>query len=145
VRFKPGSSAWIEDPGYFGATAAFRNAGAKIIPVAVDEYGLDVFAGRKLSAEAKAVYVTPGHQFPLGMSMSVERRLSLLNWAWRAGAFVIEDDYDSEYRFEGRPLPALQGLDKRGSVIFLGSFSKVLSPALRLGYMVLPSRLLDRC
>lgn len=143
VLVKTGSSVWIEDPGYFGATAAFRNAGAKIIPVPVDGHGLDVFAGRKLSAGAMAAYVTPAHQFPLGMSMPVERRLSLLSWAYEANAFVIEDDYDSEYRFEGRPLPALQGLDKRGSVIFLGSFSKVLFPALRLGYMVLPARLLD--
>src|SRR5262249_984903 len=143
VLLKPGSSVWVEDPGYFGATAVFRNAGAKIIPVPVDQHGLDVFAGRRLAPRAKAAYVTPGHQFPLGMSMPVERRLSLLSWAAEVGAFVIEDDYDSEYRFEGRPIPALQGLDKRGSVIFLGSFSKVLFPALRLGYVALPSRLLD--
>lgn len=143
VLVKPGNSVWIEDPGYFGATAAFRSAGAKIIPVPVDGHGLDVFAGRKLSARAMAAYVTPAHQFPLGMSMPVERRLSLLSWAYEVNAFVIEDDYDSEYRFEGRPLPALQGLDKRGSVIFLGSFSKVLFPALRLGYVVLPACLLD--
>lgn len=143
VLVKPGTPIWIEDPGYFGATAAFRNAGARTIPVSVDDYGLDISAARKLSASAKAAYVTPSHQFPLGMSMPVERRLSLLSWADEAGAFVIEDDYDSEYRFEGRPIPALQGLDKRGSVIFLGSFSKVLFPSLRLGYMVLPSRLLD--
>jgi GntR family transcriptional regulator / MocR family aminotransferase len=140
---KPGSSVWIEDPGYFGATAAFRYAGAKIIPVPLDDHGLDIFAARKLLARPKAAYVTPSHQFPLGMSMSVERRLSLLSWASEVGAFVIEDDYDSEYRFEGRPIPALQGLDKKGSVIFLGSFNKVLFPALRLGYMVLPARLLD--
>jgi len=139
---KPGDSVWVEDPGYFGATAAFRNAGAKIIPVPVDDHGLDIFVGRKLSARAKAAYVTPGHQFPLGMSMTAERRLSLLSWAYEASAVVVEDEYDSEYRFEGRPIPALQGLDKRGSVIFLGSFSKVLFPALRLGYVVLPSRLL---
>jgi GntR family transcriptional regulator/MocR family aminotransferase len=143
VLIKPGNSVFVEDPGYFGATAAFRNVGAKIIPVPVDEHGLDILAARKLSPRAKAAYVTPGHQFPLGMSMPVERRLSLLSWAAEAGAFIIEDDYDSEYRFEGRPIPALQGLDKRGSVIFLGSFSKVLFPALRLGYLVLPSRLLD--
>lgn len=140
---KPASPVWIEDPGYFGAIAAFRNAGAKIIPVPVDGHGLDVFAARKLSPRAIAAYATPAHQFPLGMSMPVERRLSLLRWAYEANAFVIEDDYDSEYRFEGRPIPALQGLDKRGSVIFLGSFSKVLFPALRLGYVVLPIRLLD--
>jgi GntR family transcriptional regulator / MocR family aminotransferase len=140
---KPGCSVWIEDPGYFGAIAAFRNARAKIIPVPVDGHGLDVFAGQKLSARAMAAYVTPAHQFPLGMSMPVERRLSLLSWAYETNALVIEDDYDSEYRFEGRPLPALQGLDKRGSVIFLGSFSKVLFPALRLGYVALPTRVLD--
>jgi GntR family transcriptional regulator / MocR family aminotransferase len=143
VLVKAGSPVWIEDPGYFGATAAFRNAGARIIPVPVDGDGLDVVAGRRLAANARAAYVTPGHQFPLGVSMSVERRLSLLDWASEAHAFVIEDDYDSEYRFEGRPLPALQGLDKRGSVIFLGSFSKVLFPALRLGYVVSPPSLLD--
>lgn len=143
VLVKPGDSVWIEDPGYFGATAAFRNAGAKIIPVPVDDRDLDISLGRKLAARAKAAYVTPGHQFPLGMSMTAERRLSLLSWAYEANAIVIEDDYDSEYRFEGRPIPALQGLDKRGSVIFLGSFSKVLFPALRLGYVVLPSRLVD--
>jgi GntR family transcriptional regulator / MocR family aminotransferase len=143
VLVKPGSSVWIEDPGYFGATGAFRNAGANIIPVPVDDHGLDIIAAQKLCTRVNAAYVTPSHQFPLGMSMPVERRLSLLNWASEAGAFVIEDDYDSEYRFEGRPIPALQGLDKKGSVIFLGSFSKVLFPALRLGYVVLPSRLLD--
>lgn len=143
VLAEPDDSVWIEDPGYFGAAAAFRNAGAKIIPVPVDDDGLDICAARKLSANAKAAYVTPGHQFPLGMSMSAKRRLSLLSWAYEAGAFVIEDDYDSEYRFEGRPIPALQGLDKRNSVIFLGSFSKVLFPALRLGYMVLPLPLLN--
>jgi len=140
---KPGSSVWIEDPGYFGATAAFRNAGAKIIPVPLDDQGLNIVTARRLSGGAKAAYVTPTHQFPLGMSMPVERRLSLLSWAYEAGAFVIEDDYDSEYRFEGRPIPALQGLDKKGSVIFLGSFNKVLFPGLRLGYIVLPARVLD--
>lgn len=143
VLAEPGGSVWIEDPGYFGATTAFRNAGAKIIPVPVDEHGLDVFLGRQLCPRAKAAYVTPGHQFPLGMSMPVERRLSLLSWACEASAFVVEDDYDSEYRFEGCPIPSLQGLDKRSTVIFLGSFSKVLFPGLRLGYVILPSRLLD--
>jgi GntR family transcriptional regulator / MocR family aminotransferase len=141
---KHGDPAWMEDPGYFGAATAFRNAGARIIPVPVDEQGLVVSRGKQLLDRAKAAYVTPAHQFPLGVTMSLERRLAVLEWALRAGAFVIEDDYDSEYRFEGTPVPALQGLDKSGSVIFLGSFSKVLFPSLRLGYMVLPPALLDR-
>jgi GntR family transcriptional regulator/MocR family aminotransferase len=134
---------WMEDPGYFGATIAFDNVGAKIIPVPVDEQGLCVSAGMKLDAQAKGVYVTPAHQFPLGMIMSLERRMAVLNWASRAGAFVIEDDYDSEYRFEGRPVPALQSLDPGSNVIVIGSFSKLLFPSLRIGYVVLPPPLVD--
>jgi GntR family transcriptional regulator/MocR family aminotransferase len=97
----------------------------------------------KLDAQAKGVYVTPAHQFPLGMTMSLERRMAVLNWASRAGAFVIEDDYDSEYRFEGRPVPALQSLDRGSNVVLIGSFSKLLFPSLRLGYVVLPPSLVD--
>lgn len=134
---------WMEDPGYFGAVSVFRQAGATIIPVPVDEYGLAVSRGEELCKYAKAAYLTPAHQFPLGVTMPVERRLALLKWARETGAFLIEDDYDSEYRFEGRPIPALQGLDKQGSVVFLGSFNKVLFPALRLGYLVAPPVLLD--
>ena len=111
VLLKPGDAVWMEDPGYFGAAMAFRNAGANIIPVPVDSQGLSVQEGLNRCSRAKAVYLTPAHQFPLGMTMSVERRLSILDWAARAGAVIIEDDYDSEYRFEGRPVPALQGLD----------------------------------
>jgi len=143
LLIKPGEAVWVEDPGYFGAIAAFRQAGAKIIPVPVDEGGLSVSQGEKLCTPAKAAYLTPAHQFPLGMAMPVERRIAVLKWARETGAFLIEDDYDSEYRFEGRPMPALQGLDKAGSVIFLGSFNKVLFPSLRLGYLVLPPALLD--
>jgi GntR family transcriptional regulator / MocR family aminotransferase len=134
---------WMEDPGYFGASVAFGNVGARIIPVPVDEEGLSVSAGRKLCPHAKGVYVTPAHQFPLGVTMSLERRMAILNWASRSGAFVIEDDYDSEYRFEGQPVPALQSLDNHSSVIFIGSFSKTLFPSLRLGYVVLPPSLAD--
>ena len=134
---------WMEDPGYFGATIAFANAGAKMIPVPVDEHGLCVSAGVKMCAEARGVYLTPAHQFPLGMTMSLERRMAVLKWASRAGAFVIEDDYDSEYRFEGRPVPALQSLDRSSSVIFIGSFNKLLFPSLRLGYVILPQSLID--
>jgi GntR family transcriptional regulator/MocR family aminotransferase len=140
---KPGDSVWMEDPGYFGARAAFRNAGARIIPVPVDEHGLAVSTGMQLCSQAKAAYLTPAHQFPLGMTMPLDRRLALLDWAQKAGAFLIEDDYDSEYRFQGSPVPALQGLDRSGTVILLGSFNKILFPSLRLGYVVLPNALVD--
>jgi GntR family transcriptional regulator/MocR family aminotransferase len=134
---------WMEDPGYFGASIAFGNVGAKMIAVPVDEEGLSVSAGMRLCPHAKGVYLTPAHQFPLGVTMSLERRMAILNWASRSGAFVIEDDYDSEYRFEGQPVPALQSLDNHSSVIFIGSFSKTLFPSLRLGYVVLPPALAD--
>src|SRR5581483_178666 len=140
---KKGDRIWMEDPGYFGARIAFENAGARIVPVPVDDEGLSVSAGIRTSPAAKGAYVTPAHQFPMGVTTSLERRLALLSWAARTGAFVIEDDYDSEYRFEGQPVPALQSLDKHSSVIFVGSFSKTLFPALRLGYVVLPAPLVD--
>ncbi|HLY18012.1 MAG TPA: PLP-dependent aminotransferase family protein [Bryobacteraceae bacterium] len=143
LLLKPGDAVWLEDPGYFGAATAFRNAGARIIPVPVDERGLSLTQGKRLCAVPKTAYVTPAHQFPLGMTMPLERRLSLLAWARAAGAFLIEDDYDSEYRFEGRPVPTLQGLDESGSVILVGSFNKLLFPALRIGYVVAPPALLD--
>ncbi|HKV41784.1 MAG TPA: PLP-dependent aminotransferase family protein [Blastocatellia bacterium] len=140
---KPGAPVWIEDPGYFGAATALQNAGAKIIPVPVDEHGLSVAKGRQLQPLARCVYLTPAHQFPLGSTMSLERRLAVLAWAREAGAFIIEDDYDSEYRFEGLPVPALQGLDKCGSVILVGSFNKLMFPSIRLGYIVAPLALVD--
>jgi len=143
VLLKHGEPVWMEDPGYFGASIAFDTVGAKIIPVPVDEQGLDVGAGIKICQRAKGAYVTPGHQFPLGTTMSLERRMALLDWAARAGAFVIEDDYDSEYRFEGTPVPALQSLDENSNVIMVGSFSKLLFPSLRIGYVVLPAPLVD--
>ena len=133
----------MEDPGYFGALLAFRSAGARIIPVPVDDQGLSVSAGRSLCARAKAVYLTPAHQFPLGMTMSLDRRLALLDWAGRTGAVVIEDDYDSEVRFESCPVPALQGLDSNCNVALVGTFNKVLFPWLRLGYIVLPPALVE--
>ena len=143
LLIKPGDAVWVEDPGYFGAIAAFRQAGARIIPVPVDEAGLSVSQGKKLYNLAKAAYLTPAHQFPLGMAMPMERRMAVLKWAQEKGAFLVEDDYDSEYRFDSRPMPALQGLDKAGSVTFLGSFNKVLFPSLRLGYLVTPQWLLE--
>jgi GntR family transcriptional regulator/MocR family aminotransferase len=135
----PGDAAWIEDPGYMGARAALKGAGARLIPVPIDEEGLDVSAGESLCSDARLVYVSPSHQYPLGVTMSLQRRLSLLEWASRRGAWILEDDYDSEYRYTGRPVSALQGLDQEGRVIYIGTFSKALFPALRLGYMVVPT------
>jgi GntR family transcriptional regulator/MocR family aminotransferase len=143
VLLKPGDSVWMEDPGYFGAVTAFHNAGVKIVPVPIDEQGISVEAGKRHAPRAKGVYVTPAHQFPLGVMMSLERRLAVLSWALKTGAFVIEDDYDGEYRLEGHPVSALQNFDKNESVILVGSFNKLLFSSLRVGYMVLPKRLTD--
>jgi GntR family transcriptional regulator / MocR family aminotransferase len=143
LLLKPGDPVWMEDPGYFGASIAFERVGAKIIPVPVDEEGLSVASGIKACANAKGVFLTPAHQFPLGMVMSLRRRIEVLEWAARVGSFIIEDDYDSEYQFNGQPAPALQGLDRNGSVIFIGTFTKLLFPSLRLGYIVLPPSLAE--
>jgi GntR family transcriptional regulator / MocR family aminotransferase len=144
LLLKPADAVWMEDPGYFGATMAFQNAGAKIVPIPVDAQGLVVTLGERAAGHAKCVYVTPSHQFPLGSTMSGQRRLELLSWAAETGAYIIEDDYDSEYRFEGPPVPALQGLDRNGRVILIGTFNKLLFPTIRLGYVVLPPTLVDR-
>lgn len=143
LLLEPGHPVWLEDPGYFGASIAVERCGAKVIPVPVDEQGLSVAAGMKACAHARGVFVTPAHQFPLGMTMSVERRMELLKWAARTGAFVIEDDYDSEFQFDGLPAPALQSLDRHSSVVFVGTFNKLLFTSLRLGYIVLPLSLVD--
>src|SRR6266508_214651 len=143
VLLDEGDPAWIEDPGYLGARGALIGAGARIVPVPVDHEGLDVTAGAARCPDARLAYVSPSHQYPLGVTMSLARRLALLEWAARAGAWVLEDDYDSEYRYAGRPLAALQGLDRHRRVIYIGTFSKVLFPALRLGYMVVPLDLVD--
>ena len=133
----PGDRVAMEDPGYRGAAAIFESVGAKISAVPLDEQGITVPRAR----DARLVYVTPAHQFPLGMTMSLARRLELLEWARTSGALVFEDDYDSEYRYSGRPVPSLQGLDAGGQVLFFGTFNKVLFPSLRLGYLVIPSDL----
>jgi GntR family transcriptional regulator/MocR family aminotransferase len=133
----PGDSVCLEEPGYTGAAMAFEALGAKVLPVPVDDEGMRLPGARK----AKLIYVTPGHQFPLGMTMSLARRLQLLDWARRTPALIFEDDYDSEFRYAGRPVPALQGLDRQRLVLFAGTFSKVLFPGLRIGYLVLPSDL----
>src|SRR6266849_9055907 len=142
VLLDPGDSAWVEDPGYSGARGALLAAGAQPVAVPVDEEGLDVDAGRQLSPEARLAIVTPSHQFPTGVTMSLSRRLALLEWSRETHAWIVEDDYDSEYRFSGRPLEALQGLDRAGRVLYIGTFSKVLFPSLRLGYLVAPPELL---
>ena len=140
----PGSSVWIEDPGYSFARDAFAMTGCRLVPVPVDKEGLDVAAGIKRCRKARAAFVTPSHQFPLGVTMSASRRLKLLDWAQNTGSWIIEDDYDSEYRYENSPIPALQGLDASARGIFIGTFSKVLFPSLRLGYVVVPLDLVDR-
>ncbi|MCR9140752.1 MAG: PLP-dependent aminotransferase family protein [bacterium] len=147
----PGDQAFVEDPGYLGARGAFAAAGAKIVGVPVHgKDGLDIRALSKVAGSRGKtkrrglIYVTPSHQFPLGMTMSLTRRLELLEVARESGLTIIEDDYDSEYRYDGRPISAMQGLDESGrSVVYLGTFSKVLAPGLRLGYLVLPPQLVD--
>jgi GntR family transcriptional regulator/MocR family aminotransferase len=143
VLTDPGDVVWIEDPGYMGARASLEAAGACVVPVPVDADGIDVGRGVASAPDARLAYVTPSHQFPLGVTMSLARRLALLEWASTAGAWIIEDDYDSEYRYEGRPLASLQGLDGDDRVIYVGTFSKVMFPALRLGYLIVPPDLVD--
>jgi GntR family transcriptional regulator/MocR family aminotransferase len=138
----PGDRVCMEDPGYPGAAIAFKAVGAKVSAARVDEQGMEL--REPVLRGARLVYVTPGHQFPLGITMSLPRRLELLEWARKSGALILEDDYDSEYRYSGRPVPAMQGLDRNGLVLFAGSFSKVLFPSLRLGYLVIPADLLDK-
>jgi GntR family transcriptional regulator/MocR family aminotransferase len=142
--FQPGDPVWLEDPGYFIVRRALEAIGADIVGVPVDAEGLDVAAGIARAPRARFAYVTPSHQAPLGVSLSLARRTALLSWAARADAWIIEDDYDSEFRYRSRPLPALKSLDRAGRVIYVGSFSKVLFPGLRLGYMVVPESQIDR-
>ena len=137
----PGDTAWIEEPGYAGARAALLGAGARLEPVPVDADGLDVAQGEARCPGARLAYITPSCQYPLGATLSLERRLLLLDWAERAGAFVIEDDYDSEYRYRGRPIAAVQGIDSNGRVAYVGTFSKTMFPGLRVGYVIAPEGL----
>jgi GntR family transcriptional regulator/MocR family aminotransferase len=139
--FRHGDRVAIEEPGYPGAHAAIRASGAALVPVPVDDEGIDVDALSALRTRISAIYVTPSHQYPLGASMSAARRLALLEWAARREVWILEDDYDSEYRYVSRPLGALQGLDTRDRVVYIGTFSKVLFPALRVGYIVVPRAL----
>lgn len=144
VLLNPGDKVWIEEPGYWLARHVFVMAGCHLVPVPVDAEGLQVSAGIERSRKARAAFVTPSHQFPLGVTMSASRRLQLLDWAHGSGSWIIEDDYDNEYRYEGMPIASLQGLDRNSRVIYIGTFSKTLFPSLRLGYIVIPTDLVDR-
>ncbi len=133
-----GDEFWFEDPGYILARPFLQNAGVKLMPIPVDENGVMVEEGKRLSPYARFAMVTPSHQSPLGVTLSLERRMALLEWASSVGSWIIEDDYDSEFRYQGRPLPALKSLDRNDRVIYAGTFSKVMFPGLRLAYVVAP-------
>jgi GntR family transcriptional regulator/MocR family aminotransferase len=143
VLFGRGDLVAMEEPGYPGAHSAFAAGGVDLAPVRVDDEGIDVAALDAIGSRVRAVYVTPSHQYPLGTSMSAARRMALLDWAARRNAWLIEDDYDSEYRYVSRPLGALQGMSETGRVVYIGTFSKVLFPGLRVGYVVTPPALWD--
>jgi GntR family transcriptional regulator/MocR family aminotransferase len=143
VLLDPGSRVWVEEPCYRLARDVFVLNGCHLVPVPVDQEGMDVAAGIKRWRKARAAFVTPSHQFPLGVTLSASRRFQLLDWAQNTGSWIIEDDYDSEYRYESLPIASLQGLDANGRVIYIGTFSKVLYPSLRLGYVVIPPDLVD--
>ena len=132
---------WIEDPGYSLTHMALVAAGAKVCPIPVDQHGIDVAEGIRRAPKAQAVFITPSHQFPKGVPLSMARRLELLGWAHETGAWIVEDDYASEFRYGGRPLASLQGLDEAGRVIYIGTLNKALFPGLRLGYAVVPPSL----
>jgi GntR family transcriptional regulator/MocR family aminotransferase len=134
----PGDPVWVEDPGYIAGRGALLAAGADIVPIPSDAEGIDVAAGVRIAPNARLALVAPSHATPLGGALPISRRLALLDWARRAGAWVLEDDCDSEFRWEGKPLPPLATLDKAGQVIYCGTFSKTLAPALRIGFAIVP-------
>jgi GntR family transcriptional regulator/MocR family aminotransferase len=139
AMLKAGDKVWMEDPGYQGALMVFRNAGIEVCPVPIACDGLDINYGKEHYKDAGMAYVTPSHQFPMGNTLSYEKREALLAWAQENNSWILEDDYDSEFRYDGRPLTSLQGMDRAGRVLYMGTFSKVLFPGLRLAYVVLPS------
>jgi GntR family transcriptional regulator / MocR family aminotransferase len=138
-----GDQMWLEEPGYATARRVFSIGGLDVVPVPVDDEGLRVSEARKLAPHAKLAFVTPARQYPTGVTMPLQRRLELLEWAKQSNAIIVEDDYDSEYRYVGRPLPAMMSLDRTARVIYSGTFSKVFSPIIRLGFIVVPMRLVE--
>jgi len=139
----PGDAVWVESPGYLGARRAVLAAGGRPVAVPVDRDGLDVAAGVARARRARVAVLAPSHQYPLGVTLSLPRRLAILRWAAAARALLIEDDYDAEFRHRGRPLIALQGLDETGSVVYVGTFSKTMFPGLRIGFLIAPPALVD--
>ncbi|HVH88329.1 MAG TPA: PLP-dependent aminotransferase family protein [Terriglobales bacterium] len=144
VLLDPGAPAWVEEPGYWLIHHVLASGGCEAIPVPVDAEGLNVKTGAKLKRTARAVFVAPSHQYPMGVTMGATRRFQLLEWAHKSGSWIVEDDYDSEYRYDSKPITSLQGLDDRDRVIYTGTLSKVLFPALRLGFIVIPLDLVER-
>lgn len=141
VLLDPKDRVWVEEPGFPGARQALRAAGAQPVPVPVDEQGLQVGFSARERQPVRAVFVTPAHQFPMGVALSPSRRRALLSWAVHTGAWILEDDYDSEFRYGENPIPSLQGVDTDGRVIYVGTLNKVMFPALRLGFLVIPDDL----
>ncbi|HBK04914.1 MAG TPA: DNA-binding protein [Acetobacteraceae bacterium] len=141
VLLRPGDPVWVEDPGYYLTRQALESAGVRVVPIRVDRDGLRVSSGITTAPKAKLAVLTPTHQCPTGVALSLPRRLELLAWAGDGGSWILEDDYDSEFRYVGRPLPSLKSLDRGQRVLYAGTFSKVLFPALRLGYLVVPPEL----
>jgi GntR family transcriptional regulator/MocR family aminotransferase len=138
VLIEPGAPVWVEDPGYPATVHALASAGAALHPIPVDGEGLVVGEGLATAPQARAAFVTPSHQYPLGSTLSMARRLELLAWAREAEAWIVEDDFSSEFRYAGPPLTSLQGLDGGVRVIYVGTFNKAIFPGLRLGYLVAP-------
>jgi len=144
VLLDPGDPVWIEEPGYQLAQSVLLGAGCRIVPVPVDDEGINVSAGVNLLPKARAAFVTPSHQYPLGVTMSASRRLCLLDWARDNGAWVVEDDYDSAYRYDTPSVSSLQGIDSDARVIYIGTFSRVIFPSVRVSYIVIPPDLIER-
>ena len=141
---RPNDRVWFEDPGYLLARSFLSETGVQLVPVPVDAEGIDVERGTQLDAQARFALVTPSHQSPLGHTLSLSRRIALLDWAEKASSWIVEDDYDSEFRYLGRPLPALKSLDRHDHVVYCSTFSKVMFPGLRLAYAVVPERAIER-
>lgn len=139
----PGDQVWVEEPGYVPMRATLRGVGAVLVPVQVDEHGMDVHDAERRAPGARMALLTPSYNAPLGVALSLERRLALLDWAARADAWVVEDDWNGEFRYDAEAIPAVQGLDEAGRVIYVGSFSKILAPGLRVGYLVVPPALVE--